>query len=51
MMLAIGIIAVLLVVYVLLSPQEAAREYEVYCTMECEATRYHNVRNCYMQHK
>lgn len=51
MMVAIGIIAALIVMYVLLAPKETQREYETYCTMECVANRHHNNRICYMQYK
>ena len=46
-MIAVGAIAVLVVLYVLLAPKEAPREYEEYCAMEHVA----NNRICYLRNK
>ncbi len=48
-MLAIGIIAVLTVIYVLIAPKEPPREDEAYYAMEDNAVRYQNNRFNAMQ--
>ena len=50
-MIAVGVIAVLVVLYILLGPKEAPREYDEYCAMEYVTNRSHNNRTCYLQNK
>ena len=50
-MVAIGIIAALIVMYVLLAPKETRRVYNEYCTMECVADRHHYNRIWYLQYR
>ncbi len=51
MMVAIGIIAVLIGMYVLFAPKDAPREYDEYRTMEYVADRRHNNRVWYLQYR
>jgi hypothetical protein len=50
-MVAIGIIAALIVMYVLSAPKEAPRDYETYRTMEYVADRRHNNRVWYLEYR
>ncbi len=50
-MIALGVIVALVVLYILLAPKEASREYDEYCTMEYVSNRNHNNRVCYLQNR
>jgi len=50
-MVALGIIAVLVILYIVLAPKEAPREYDEYYSMEYVANRNHNNRSCYLENK